>query len=307
MSLTVIFLGTAGSVPTTQRALPAILVRRKGEYIMFDCGEGTQRQMIKAKLSFHRKMKVFITHMHGDHMLGLPGLLQTMSMLDRERPLQVYGPKGISDFLNAVKETVQFGLTFPVEIYELAENGTVCEEKEYVVRAVTAQHVIPSFAYALIEKPRPGKFNPEEARKLGVPEGPLWSKLQHGEAVKLPDGRVVKPEQVVGKPRRGRKIVYSGDTRPFNGLVKLAENADLLVHDATLDDSLADRANEEGHSTPSQAAETALKAKARQLVLSHISARYRDPQILLEQARKIFPNTIVAEDFMRIEIPLPKE
>lgn len=307
MSLTVIFLGTAGSVPTTQRALPALLVRRKGEYIMFDCGEGTQRQMIKAKLSFHRKMKVFITHMHGDHMLGLPGLLQTMSMLDRERPLQVYGPKGISDFLNAVKETVQFGLTFPVEIYELAENGTVCEEKEYVVRAVTAQHVIPSFAYALIEKPRPGKFNPEEARKLGVPEGPLWSKLQHGEAVKLPDGRVVKPEQVVGKPRRGRKIVYSGDTRPFNELVKLAENADLLVHDATLDDSLADRANEEGHSTPSQAAETALKAKARQLVLSHISARYRDPQILLEQARKIFPNTIVAEDFMRIEIPLPKE
>lgn len=307
MSLTVIFLGTAGSVPTTRRALPAILVRRKGEYIMFDCGEGTQRQMIKAKLSFHRKMKVFITHMHGDHMLGLPGLIQTMSMMNRERPLQIYGPRGIGDFLNAVKQTVQFGLTFPVEIYELAENGIVCEEKEYMVRAVWAQHVISSFAYALIEKPRPGKFNPEKARKLGVPEGPLWSRLQHGEAVKLPNGRVVKPEQVVGKPRMGRKIVYSGDTCPFNDLTRLAENADLLIHDATLDDSLAEKATEEGHSTPSQAAETALKAKARQLVLSHISARYRDPRILLEQARKIFPNTVVAEDFMRIEIPLPKE
>ncbi len=307
MSLTVIFLGTAGSVPTSQRALPALLIRRKGEYLMFDCGEGTQRQMIKAKLSFHRKMKIFITHMHGDHMLGLPGLLQTMSMMDRERPLKIYGPKGIGSFLNAVKESIQFGLTFPVEIYEIAKEGIICEEKEYVVETVWANHVIPSLAYALIENPRPGKFNPEKARKLGIPEGPLWSKLQHGETVRLADGRVVVPREVVGDPRRGRKIAYSGDTRPFEKLIKLAEDADMLIHDATLDDSLAERAKEEGHSTPSQAAEAALKAKAKQLVLYHISARYRHPEILLEQAKKIFPETLVAEDFMRIDIPLPEE
>jgi len=307
MSLTVVFLGTSGSVPTSKRALPAFLVRRKGEYLMFDCGEGVQRQMIKAKLSFHKKMKIFITHMHGDHVLGLPGLLQTMAMMNRERPLKIYGPKEISRFLNVVKETIQFGLTFPVEIYEISKEGVVCEEKEYVVKALWAKHVIPSLAYALIEKPRPGKFNPQKARKLGIPEGPLWSKLQRGERVRLADGRVINPGEVVGKPRRGRKIVYSGDTCPFEGLVKLAENADLLVHDATLDDSLMERANEEGHSTPSQAAEAALKAQVKQLVLNHISARYRDPKILLEQAKKIFPNTLVGEDFMRIEIPLPKE
>jgi ribonuclease Z len=307
MSLTVIFLGTAGSVPTSQRALPTLLVRRKGEYLMFDCGEGTQRQMIKAKLSFHRKMKIFITHMHGDHMLGLPGLLQTMSMMNREHSLKIYGPEGISNFINSVKKSVQFGLTFPVEIFEVRKDGILCEEREYIVKSVWARHVIPSLSYALIEKPRPGKFNPKKARKLGVPEGPMWSKLQHGEAVKLADGRIIMPNEVVGQLRRGRKIVYSGDTRPFDGLVKLAKNADLLIHDATLDDSLAERANEEGHSTPSQAAETALKAKAKRLVLNHISARYRDPEILLEQAREIFPDTVVAEDFMHIEVPLPQE
>jgi len=271
---------------------------------MFDCGEGVQRQMIKAKTGFHRKMKAFISHMHGDHVLGLPGLLQTMALLDRERKLEVYGPPGIKRFIESIRETVQFVLTFPVEIQEIEETGVICDEEEYTVHAIWANHVIPSLAYALVEKSRPGKFYPEKAKVLGVPEGPMWSRLQHGHKVKLPVGRVVKPEQVVGPPRPGRKIVYTGDTRPFKGFVKFADGADLLIHDATLDDALAERADEDGHSTSSQAAENAKKAKVKQLILTHISARYDDTSILLEQARKVFKNTQVAEDFMRIEIPL---
>ncbi|MEM3623481.1 MAG: ribonuclease Z [Candidatus Bathyarchaeia archaeon] len=304
MSLHITFLGTAGSVPTPKRSLPSILIQRKGEQIMFDCGEGVQRQMIKAKAGFHKKMKIFITHMHGDHVLGLPGLLQTMALLDREKRLDVYGPPGIKHFLEGIRETVQFVLTFPVEVHEIEKAGIICEEEEYFVQAVWANHVIPSLAYALIEKPRPGKFYPEKAKALGVPEGPLWSKLQHGKKVKLSNGRVVKPEDVTGPPRPGRKIVYTGDTRPFKSFTKFAFGADLLIHDATLGDEMAERAEEDGHSTPEQAARNAKKSKVKQLILTHVSARYDDASILFEQAKKIFKNTRVAEDFMRIEIPL---
>lgn len=307
MSLRVIFLGTAGSVPTPKRSLPAIAIRRKGEIIMFDCGEGVQRQMLLAGLGFHRKMKIFVTHMHGDHVLGLPGLLQTMSLLRRERKLEVFGPPGIKAFVNAIQRTVQFVLTFPVEVVEVKEGGVACEENDYEVRAVWADHVIPSLAYALVEKPRPGRFHPERARALGVPEGPFWSKLQHGEAVRLPDRRIVSPEQVVGPPRRGRKVVYTGDTRPFEDLVSFAENAELLIHDATFDDELAERALEDGHSTPGQAAETAKRAQVKKLVLTHVSARYKRADALLKQAKKVFPNVTVAEDFMELEIPTPED
>jgi len=304
MSLRITFLGTAGSVPTPKRSLPAILIQRKGEQLMFDCGEGVQRQMITAKAGLHRKMKVFISHMHGDHVLGLPGLLQTMALLDRERKLDVYGPPGIKRFIESIRETVQFVLTFPIEIQEIEEAGVICNEEEYNVQTVWANHVIPSLAYALVEKSRPGRFYPQKAKILDVPEGPMWSKLQRGCKVKLPDGRVVEPEEVLGSPRPGRKIVYTGDTRSFKGLVKFADGADLLIHDATFDDDLAERAMEDGHSTSSQAAENAKKAKVKRLVLTHISARYGDTSLLLEQAQKIFKNTQVAEDFMRVEIPL---
>jgi len=304
MSLRVVFLGTAGSVPTPKRALPTIAIQRKDELILFDCGEGAQRQMIQARVGFHRKTKVFVTHMHGDHVLGLPGLFQTMALLDRKRNLEVYGPVGIKAFVEAIERTVQFALTFPIEITEIEGVGVVCEEKEYKVHAVSVDHVVPSLAYALIEKPRPGKFNLKRAKALGVPEGPLWSRLQHGSAVKLPNGKVVKPEEVVGKPRPGRKIVFSGDTRPTRELVKFAEKADLLIHDATFDDQLKERAGEDGHSTPSQAAETAKKAGVKRLILTHVSARYERTGLLRKQARKVFPQTDVAEDFLCIEIPL---
>ena len=305
MSLQIIFLGTGGAIPTPKRNLPAVTVLREGEQLMFDCGEGVQRQMVKTKIGFHKKMKIFITHMHGDHVLGLPGLLQTMSLLDRERKLDVYGPFGIKHFLEGIKETVQFVLTFPVEIHEIEKEGIICRGNEYVVEAVWANHIIPSLAYALVEKPRPGKFHPEKAKALGIPEGVLWFRLQHGENVKSPDGRIISPAQVSEPPRAGRKIVYTGDTRPFRKLVKFASGADLLIHDSTLDDELIERAKEDGHSTPSEAATNAKKAKAKCLVLTHISARYEDADKLLKQAQRIFKNTQVAEDFSRIDLPLP--
>ncbi|HVP41617.1 MAG TPA: ribonuclease Z [Candidatus Krumholzibacteriaceae bacterium] len=302
MDLQVVFLGTAGSIPTTQRALPAVAVKRENELFLFDCGEGAQRQMIRAKVGFHKKTKVFITHMHGDHVLGLPGLLQTMALLDRREELEIYGPAGIEAFINAIEETVQFARTFPISIKEITDEGTVCEEKEYTVQAIKANHVVDALAYALVEKPRPGRFNQEKALKLGVPEGPLWSRLQHGESVKLPNNKIVKPRNVLGKPRQGRKMVYTGDTRPTKALVNLAKNATLLIHEATLGDELKERADEDGHSTPSEAAETAKKANAKRLILTHISARYKTPDVLLKQAKKTFKNVDVAEDFMRIEL-----
>lgn len=304
MSLEVVFLGTAGSIPTPKRSLPAVLIKRKGEQIMFDCGEGVQRQMITAGIGFHRKMKIFVTHMHGDHVLGLLGLIQTMALLDRREKLEVYGPPGIRKFMESIRETVQFALTFPIEVQEVEDAGTICKQKEYIIQAVWSNHVIPGLAYALVEKHRPGKFYPEKAMALGVPEGPFWGRLQHGKKVKLENGKIVKPEDVMGPPRLGRKIVYTGDTRPFNELAKFAANADLFIHDATLDDELAERAEEDGHSTPSQAAKTAKEAKAKKLVLTHISARYKDTSTLLKQAKKIFKNTVVAEDFLKMEIPL---
>ena len=283
-----------------------MLLLRQGEQLMFDCGEGVQRQMVKAKVGFHRRMKVFVSHLHGDHVLGLPGLLQTMALLGRERKLEVYGPEGIGRFLECVRESLQFGLTFPVKIREVCGDGVVCEERDYTVEAVRSDHVVSGFVYAFVEKPRAGKFYPKKARALGVPEGELWSRLQRGESVELGDGRVVGPEEVLGSLRKGRKIVYSGDTRPFEAFVGFAAGADLVIHESTFDDALAEKAGLDGHSTPSQAALQAKKAKAEKLVLTHISARYTASRLLLEQARKVFADTVVAEDFLVLELPLPK-
>lgn len=304
MSMRIIFLGTAGSVPTLKRSLPSLIVQRKNEQLMFDCGEGIQRQMLKANTGFHRRMKIFISHLHGDHVLGLPGLLQTMALMDRQWKLQVYGPEGIAHFLQCVKETLQFGLTYPVEINEISGQGVICKEKEYIIEAIGSNHVTKGLAYILTEKHRPGKFFPEKAIALGIPEGDLWSKLQRGGRIKLPNGKTVKPEEVMGPPRKGRKIVYTGDTRPIKGFSKFAHEADLIIHDATFDDTLAEKAAEDGHSTPSQAAEEASKAKAKMLILNHISARYLDTNLLLEQAKKVFKNTIIAEDFLELNLSL---
>jgi ribonuclease Z len=304
MSIRVVFLGTSGAVPTLQRSLPAVLVQLGNELLMLDCGESVQRQMLKAKVGFHKKMKIFLSHLHGDHVLGLPGLLQTMALMNRKKAIDVYGPEGTAAFLTCVQETLHFGLTFDVLIHEVHDAGIVCEEPDYLVSAIWANHVTPTLAYAFLEKTRPGKFFPEKALALGVPKGILWSNLQHGKAIKLSDGKVVKTEEVTGPKRKGRKIVYSGDTRPFKEFAKFAAGADLLIHEATFDDALADKAELDGHSTPSQAAQQAKHAKVKKLVLTHVSARYGDASLLLEQAKKILPNTAVADDFMVLELPL---
>jgi ribonuclease Z len=305
-NLKITFLGTGASIPTPQRGLSAVAVRRKNELLLFDCGEGTQRQMIKARVSFHRKTKVFVTHMHGDHILGLPGLLQTMSLLGKTNELEIYGPKGIKAFVDAINQTVSYTLTFPLKVLE-KEPGVVCDEKEYTVTAIQSIHLNPSLIYALTEKPRPGIFHPEKAKELGIPEGPLWSKLQSGSSIKLPDGRIVEPEMVLGASRHGRKIVYTGDTGPSENLVRLAENADLLIHEATFEDEMKIRALEDKHSTPSMAAETAKKARVKRLILTHISARYKDTDRLLQQAKLIFNDTWLAEDFLKVELPLTED
>jgi ribonuclease Z len=304
VSIRVVFLGTSGSVPTLKRSLPSVVIQCPREVWMFDCGENTQRQMMQSKVSFHKKLKVFLTHLHGDHVLGLPGVLQTMALMDRKEPLSVYGPPGIMDFLVCTKETLNFGLTFPVEINEISAQGTIVDEGEYSLLAIKSNHAVESFCFALVEKPHPGKFYPQHAKKLGVPVGELWSRLQGGEEIKLADGGVVKPSDVMGPARPGRKIIYTGDTRPFDAFKNFALGADIIVHDCTFDDSLAEKAAVDGHSTPSQAALQARSAKAKQLVLTHISARYPDASLLLQQAKKVFPNTIIAEDFMEIELPL---
>jgi len=301
--LRVIFLGTSGSIPTPRRGAPAVAVVREGEILLLDCGEGTQQRMFAARLGFSRPMRVFITHLHGDHVLGLPGLLQTMSLLGRERPLRVYGPRGIREFLEAFTSILGEPL-FPLEVGEVVEPGRVCDGRGYKVLAVPADHNVEAWSYALVEDPRPGRFHPERALELGVPEGPLWKRLQRGERVRLPDGRVVRPEEVVDPPRPGRKIVYSGDTRPNEGLVELARGADLLIHESTFGDDLAEKALLDGHSTPSQAAEVARRAGVGELILTHISPRYSDPSELLGQARRVFGRTRIAEDLMEVEVPL---
>jgi ribonuclease Z len=304
MSIKITFLGTAGSIPTPNRSLSVIIIRRQNEQIMLDCGEGTQRQILIAQTGFHKKMKILISHLHGDHVLGLPGLLQTMALMDRQKKVEVFGPIGIKHFLDCSKEVLKFGLSFPIDIVEIKKAGIFCEEKDYFIKAFKSSHTEASFSFGFIEKPRPGKFYPEKARAHGVPEGELWSKLQKGKNIILPSGKNVKSTDVIGPLRKGRKIVYTGDTRPIKNFESFASSADLLIHESTFDDSLIEKALADGHSTPSQAANVAEKAKVKKLVLTHISARYPKTEILLEQAKKKFQNTIIAKDFMELELPL---
>ena len=287
-------------MPTKGRNLPSVVVKRENEVLMFDCGEGTQKQMVLSRIGFNKKMVIFITHMHGDHVLGLPGMLQSMSLLGRSKELDVYGPGGIKDFVESVNRTVQFQLVFPLQVHEIGP-GKVLNEPGYEIKAVRASHVIPCLSYGLIEKPKPGRFYPGKAEALGVPKGPLWKKLQLGQDVRI-GGRIVKPSDVAGSPRPGAKLVYAVDTRPCLTVRRLAANADLLIHDGSFDDSMKDKAREYGHSTVSEAANLARRANVKQLALMHISAMYKDPKVLLREARKIHRRTVIATDLMAIEV-----
>jgi len=268
---------------------------------LFDCGEGTQRQMIKAGISFHKVSKILVTHMHGDHITGLPGLLQTMSLLNRKKEIEIYGPPGISAFIGTIEQTVK-SFTFPASIHEIQLEGIICREKNFRIEAVWSNHGIPSLAYGCFESEKAGRFHPEKAETLMVPKGPLWSKLQQGTSIKLSNGRIVEPEEVVDSPRPGNRIIYTGDTRPSRIIANFAQEADLLIHEATLHDDLIELAQEKGHSTPIQAAEIAKEARVKSLILTHISARYKSPERLLLKAREVFSNVSIAEDLMVIII-----
>lgn len=300
--LKITFLGTSGSMPTPQRGSSSVVMRRGRKLIMFDCGEGTQRQMTRAHIGFQRTMKILISHMHGDHVLGLPGMLQSMSLLGREKPLHIYGPVGLVDYVKAFSESLG-GPDFPVILYEIQEQGMIYDSDFYNILAIKAIHRSTAWSYVFIEKPRPGRFYPDKARALGVPEGELWGRLQRGESVTY-NGETIHSDQVTGPIRPGRKIVYSGDTAPNPELVKVSRNADLLIHEATFMEELEDRAEEDEHTTAAQAAKLAREADVDKLVLTHISSRYPDPEMVRNEAQEYFDNVIIAEDLMEIDVSL---
>ncbi|MCL2135579.1 MAG: ribonuclease Z [Candidatus Bathyarchaeota archaeon] len=303
MSMRLVFLGTSAATPTLKRSLPATILQSPTEQWIFDCGENIQRQMMNTKISFHKKTKIFLTHLHGDHVLGLPSLLQTMALMDRKNPIQIYAPTGIKQFINCCQQTLNFELTYPIEINEIIKPGTIVEEETYTVKAINANHTIQNYSYSFEEKPHPGEFFPEKAIALEIPEGELWSKLQKGETIKTLNNKIITPNQVMGPTRKGKKIVYTGDTKPFEAFTEFAKNADVIIHDCTFDDALTTKAETNGHSTPTQAANQAKNANAKLLILTHISARYSYTDLLLQQAKKVFENTIIAEDYYILNLP----
>jgi ribonuclease Z len=298
MDLSLFFAGTAGSVPTARRGLPAVLLARSGERLLFDCGEGTQRQLLRS-VGLADLDAVFITHFHADHWLGLPGLLKSFALRERSAPLSIYGPAGLRELMGTMR--VVYGrLQYKLSLIEL-EPWEELERSGYRIAAVPVNHGNrPALAYALLEPQRPGEFDPEAARALGIAPGPDFGRLQRGETV-----GGVKPEQVLGEPREGRKIVISGDTAPAETLLYAARHADVLVHEATFAEEEAARARETFHSTARQAAELAREAEVRLLALTHVSSRYSGREIR-EEARAVFPATVAPRDFDAIEVPFPE-
>ena len=303
--LTATFLGTGAATPTVDRNVAGLAVQREGETLLFDCGEGNQRQMMRYGVGFSFT-EIFFSHYHADHILGVTGLLRTMGLQDRSAPVILYGPRGAQRILGGA---ISLGIErnkFPVEIREVRP-GDRLTRAEYDIVIFEADHRPDTVGYALAEHTRLGRFNPDRARELGVPEGPLWGRLHKGETIMLEDGRGISPADLVGSPRRGRTLVYSGDTRPSLAVVEAARGADLLIHEATFGSDELERAKETGHSTAAEAARVAVEAGVRRLVLTHISPRYtRDAPELLAEARAVFPETVVARDGMVVDVPLPE-
>jgi ribonuclease Z len=285
-----------------ERNVASIALRREGETFLFDCGEGTQRQMMRYGVPFSLN-DIFFTHFHTDHLLGVVGLMRTLSLQGRTDALRLWGPRGAERVLRRAEAFGADRLAFPVEIRELA-SGEAVRRNGYVLRAFELEHRgPPSLGYALAEDERLGRFNPDLARELGVPEGPFWGRIHRGESVTLDDGRVIEPAQLVGETRPGRLVVLTGDTRPCAATILAAEGADLLVHEATFGDEEAERAVETGHATAREAAQVAKMARVRQLILTHVSARYaRDAGELEAEARSVFPETRVARDGLEVEV-----
>jgi ribonuclease Z len=300
MDLDLIFLGTSASTPTASRAPAALLVRRGGERLLFDCAEGTQRQLMRTTTGLPDLEEIFITHYHADHTLGLPGMLKTFALRQREVPLTVYGPPGLRELFADLRRIIG-RLSYPVEMVEVRA-GEALERDGYRILVVPVHHGVTAVGYAIDEDDRPGRFDVEAADALGVPPGPERGALQRGESITLGDGRVITADSVLGEARTGRRIVIAGDTAPTESVQVLSEGADVLIHEATFGEEERDRALETLHSTAKQAAEVAAAAKVRLLVLTHLSARYFGRE-LLEEAQAIFPSTVVPRDFDVIEVP----
>jgi ribonuclease Z len=295
-----VFLGTSAAQPTERRGLSCICLERDGEILMFDAGESAQISYMKSGLGWNKKMKIFVTHLHGDHCVGILGLLQTMSMQNRTEPLEIYGPNGIEEFIAANIKVLNFGLSFPVLINVINEEKII-DNKKYAIQTCKANHSITAFSYLIEEKDKPGRFNVEKAKELGIPEGELWNQLQNGNEV-IHNDITIKPEQVLGEKRPGKKIGISGDTMPTEKLEKFFEQCDYLVFDSTFLDEEKQRAQDTCHSTAKQAATLGKNAKVKNLILTHFSARYKDEAGHLNEAKMIHDSVITARDLLEVEI-----
>ncbi len=298
----VVFLGVGCGMPSLRRALPAVAVCLDREILLFDAGEGVQYQLQRAHLSFQRITEIYISHLHGDHCLGLPGLISSMSLLHRTKPLSVFGPLGLRDFVDRTLELTRVDYKFDLTIRDECLKGKLSEKSRYIVEGLPAIHSVPALSFVLRMAKVHGKFNPEKAQQLGVPKGPLWKQLQQGRTVRVKGKRVVRPREVLGPSRKGLSIAYSGDTAPNSELASAAQGVSLLIHEATYTNELKEKASEYLHSTAAQAAEIATLAKAKRLALIHISPRYENNQQHLQEARSIFQQSFAPNDLDVIEL-----
>jgi len=323
-----IILGSSAAIPVRERNLSSTALKYKNEILLFDCGEDLQRNFIKAGLKLNKPLKILISHTHADHVIGIPGLLFRFSLIERAAPVTIFGPVNLFLYLSVHRKVLGLKANYPITVIEIDEKqnqliiyegldselpnkklnmkeNTIFDGEKYTLKYILVDHSVLAFAYSFIEKPRSGKFNPEKVKEFGIPESSLWKKLQKGECIDY-EGKLIDPikENIVGPKRQGRKVTYSGDTAPCENLIKLGKDSDVLIHEATFSKELSDMAIEKKHSTATDAATDAKKMGAKQLILTHISSRYRDDSLLnlLEEAKEIFPNTLIAEDLMRVEL-----
>jgi ribonuclease Z len=301
VNMRLIFLGTSAAVPTSKRGLSSIALLRGNELLLFDAGEGMQQNFIKAGIGMNKKMKIFITHMHADHCVGLLGLLQTMSLQGRERILDIYGPLRLPEFLKENMRIMNFGLTFNINVHLINNEGIIIKENDYQVSCCNAYHSIPSYSYCLTEFERPGIFSIEEAKHLGIPEGKLYHELQHGQDITY-EGKIIKSNQIMGPARPGRKVGISGDTRPTSRLQHFFKDCDVLVFESTYSYEKYHKALESFHSTATEAAQLAKAAGVKKLVLTHFSPRYEETTHLVQEAKTIHKNVEAAEDLKIADI-----
>ncbi len=300
-------LGTGAASPTLERNVAAYALLRLGEILLFDCGEGTQVQFAKAKISMYKVSKIFITHLHGDHFYGLIPFLTTLQLNKRTTPLELYGPKGIREYIDFMKRISQVGFQYDLKITEIDEDfegGVIFENSEYVVKAMPLLHRIFVLGYALEEKEKPGHFNNELAEELGIPSGPVRGQIKKGATVTLENGTVVTPEMIIGEPIKGKKVTYCTDTLYYKNSVKLAQESDLLIHEGTFDPDELEKAQQTKHATSLQAALVAKKSNSKNLLITHISSRYvgTNRHLIKKGIAEVFPNFTIAKDLMKIEI-----